>query len=368
MAELTTSQVESWEDSQPERRWENTWYFNCLFSLIFYTAGYWVCLQINLPVWNVYLYSSIGSLFLALLCIIWSWIRLYYLIGIMPTFFHSTVVKPSLVDNQVIFSLAPGTLHASLAGCLALLIGLGTVMIPYYFPDSFPLANLVIVTSPVMVSILVLTVYRELLSLCQTLGICIITSALVVKYSYEDLRWTHTIFAFGIGVMLIMQARMLLTKECEMRKLDCHTSAILILIFKNVLAIFTWTGLWTFGIANLDHSLECWTAGILIGLGDYTFTEGLMKGKAGPAASIISISHLLISGSNSDHNLGILQKTTLNNEGDIISISLIVLGLIILILGDSVCYCAFCSMFERRVGRTKTTLVEPLIEESVIIS
>lgn len=364
MADITPTHSQSWEDSSTERRWENTWYFNCLLSLVFYTAGYWVCLQIDLPVWNVYLYSTLGALFLALLCVIWSWIRLYCIIGIMPTIFHSTLVHPTLVNNQISFSLAPGTVQASLAGCTALLAGLVKVSIPYFTADAFYLANLVIITSPLVVSILVLSIYREILSLFQTLGICMIVSGLVLKYEYQDLTWNNLAFFLGLVGFVIIITRMLLTKECEDKKLDSHTTALIILIFKNVLGAITWALLWSFGLCVLSHSLECLVAGVLIGLGDYTFTEGIMNGKVGPASAIISISSILVSGDNS----GLLQKQSLADQGDLVSLIIIIAGLATLILGDSIYYCALCGALRRRERRAKTSLLEPLIEESVIIN
>jgi hypothetical protein len=364
MADITPTHSQSWEDSSTERHWENTWYFNCLLSLVFYTAGYWLCLQIDLPVWNVYLYSTLGALFIAFTSVIWSWIRLYCIIGIMPTIFHSTLVHPTLLDNQISFSLAPGAIQASLAGCSALIAGLTSVSIPYFMPDTFSLANLVIITSPLVVSILVLGMYREILSLFQTLGICMIVSGLVVKYEYQDLTWSNLAFFIGLGGFVIIITRMLLTKECEEKKLDSHTTAIIILLFKNVLGALTWALLWSFGLCVLSHSLECFVAGVLIGLGDYTFTEGLMKGKVGPASAIISISSILVSG----HNSGILQKQSLADQGDLVSLIIIVTGLATLILGDSIYYYALCGAFCRRERRAKTSLSEPLIEESVIIN
>ena len=363
MADIASTHSQSWEDSSTEHLWENTRYFNCLLSLVFYTLGYWMCLQIDLPVWNVYL-CSLGALFLAFLCVIWSWIRLYCIIGIMPTIFHSTLVHPTLVDNSISFSLAPGTIQASLAGCTALIAGLASVSIPYFMPDDFSLANLVIITSPLVVSMLVLGIYREILSLFQTLGICMIVSGLVMKYEHHDITWSNLAFFTGLGACVILISRMLLTKECEDKKLDSHTTALMILLFKNLSGALLWVLLWSFGLCVLSHSFLCLLAGVLIGLGDYTFTEGLMKGKVGPASAIISISSILVSGDNS----GLLQKQSLADQGDLVSLILIVTGLISLIFGDSIYYCALCGTSFRRERRPKTSLLEPLIEESVIIN
>lgn len=218
---------------EPEQSWEAPALGGLCCALVA------IGVQVSVPPRNSYeLPAAFGAVATlgALLGLLFCWLRLASRLGLCPSLYHSTILKPAVKDRTIRFQVASGAYLACFAGlfsCVTISVVSSLCQVEYT-ANAAPL--LLILMTPGLSCLCAYIVCKEGLQFFQVMGVIMETAGLALAATSIGGLWNWSSLVLGGMGLTALTARSMLIKITQEVKFDQTSQTILELLISGLLS------------------------------------------------------------------------------------------------------------------------------------